>query len=119
MITCPTTKLLILSNFFRFRWVELQLATFFSPNSCLQHSKGVILKLDRLESETGVPELNEIYAEIYDMNTNPATESRAVATRVLKWMMCSQRPLEIVELAEFASLSMMETQIKKSTRSFY
>jgi ankyrin repeat protein len=70
----------------------------------MSHSKDVINKLDKLEKETGDPDLDKVYAEIYDMNTKPETEGRIIATRAFKWMMCTARPLEIIELAEAVSV---------------
>ncbi|OCK92934.1 ankyrin [Cenococcum geophilum 1.58] len=87
-----------------FRWVELQLAAFLGPNSKMELSIEVTKKLDRLEKETGDPDLDKVYAEIYDMNTKPKSDARAVATRAFKWMMCAQRPLQIIELAKAASI---------------
>jgi len=70
----------------------------------MDHPKDVSNRLDKLEKETGDPDLDKVYAEIYDMNTKPETESRTIATRAFKWMMCTERPLRITELAEAASV---------------
>ena len=89
---------------FRFRWAELQLALFFSPKSRLRHSKDVETKLRALERKTGLPELNLVYREIYDMNTDEGSESRAVAVRAFKWILAAYTPLELAELRYAAAI---------------
>ena len=99
-MTCRIADLLL----FRFRWVELQLALFFSPKSRLRHSKDVETKLRVLERKTGLPELNLVYREIYEMNTDEDSESRAVAVRAFKWILSAYRPLELSELSYAAAI---------------
>ena len=87
----------------RFRWVELQLDTFFNPRTKLRRRDAVQRKLDKLGQEDGTPALGPVYDEIYEMNMQEP-EDRTVASRALKWMLCSQRPLSIYELVEAASV---------------
>ena len=89
---------------FRFRWAELQLALFFSSKSRLRHSKDVETKLQALEKRTGLPELDAVYREIYEMNTEEGSESRAVAVRAFKWILSAYEPLELLELSYAAAL---------------
>ena len=89
---------------FRFRWAELQLALFFNSKYRLRHSKDVENKLQALEKKTGLPELDSVYSEIYEMNTNEGSESRAVAVRVFKWILSAYRPLKLSELSYAAAL---------------
>ena len=89
---------------FRFRWAELQLALFFSSKSRLRHSKDVETKLKALEKKAGLPQLDSVYSEIYEMNTNERSESRAVAIRVFKWILSAYRPLKLSELSYAAAL---------------
>ena len=99
-MTCRIADLLL----FRFRWVELQLALFFSPKSRLRHSKDVETKLRVLERKTGLPELILVYREIYEMNTDEGSESRAVAVRAFKWILSAYTPLELSELSYAAAI---------------
>ena len=88
----------------RFRWAELQLALFFSSKSRLRHSSDVETRLQALEKKTGLPELDSVYREIYEMNTGEGSESRAVAVRVFKWILSAYEPLELSELSYAAAL---------------
>ncbi len=54
---------------YRFRWVELQLDTFFSSKSNIKRRDIFKKKFEKLDKEFGIPELEEVYDEIYDMNT--------------------------------------------------
>ena len=90
--------------FSRFRWAELQIALFFSSRSKLRHSKDVETKLRSLERKTGLPELDLAYREIYDMNTEEGSESRAVAVRAFKWILAAYTPLELSELSYAAAI---------------
>lgn len=91
------------SHWFRFRWVELQLATFLGPNAKIILPKDVLRKIERLDRQTGLPELDEIYEEKYQTNTDPASESRSVAVRTYKWVLAAERPLLLSELVEAVS----------------
>ena len=88
----------------RFRWAELQLALFYSPKSRLRHSKDVETKLQALERKTGLPELNQAYREIYEMNTHEGSEARAVAVRAFKWILSAYKPLTLSELSYAAAI---------------
>jgi ankyrin repeat protein len=106
---CPIVQSLILWHNPRFRWAELQLAKFFGPNSCMDLSEDVKDALEKLEKEVGDPDLNKVYSEIYNMNTKSKSNSRAIAIKAFKWMMCAQRPLQIIELAEAVSADERES----------
>ncbi|KAJ5642154.1 hypothetical protein N7490_006154 [Penicillium lividum] len=86
-----------------FRWVELQLDVFFSSKSKIRRPDVFKKKLETLESGSGIPELDEVYDEIYDMNVS-TDEDRRAAERTLKWIMCCRRPLSIEILVEAVSL---------------
>ncbi|KAL4919648.1 hypothetical protein BDW62DRAFT_199662 [Aspergillus aurantiobrunneus] len=86
-----------------FRWVELQLKTFFSPKSTISCRDAFQRKLERLSQEVGIPVLGDVYDDIYDMNT-PESEDRNVAERAPKWVMCCQRPLSIDMLGKAVSM---------------
>lgn len=88
---------------YRFQWVELQLDIFFSSKSIIRRRDVFERKLDRLEMESGMPELEEVYDEIYEMNA-PGLEDRMVAERALKWIMCCRRPLNIEVFVKAVSL---------------
>ena len=66
-------------------------------------SADVADELDMLMNEVGLPTLDKVYSDIFDMNTKANSRSRAIAIRAFQWMMCAQRPLQIVELAEAVS----------------
>ena len=72
---------------------------FLSDHSGLSNSEDVEEALNRLSNEVGDPDLDKVYSEIYEMNTRAASKSRAIAVRAFHWMMCTQRPLSITELA--------------------
>ena len=61
-------------------------------------------KLQALEKKTGLPELDAVYREIYEMNTEEGSESRAVAVRAFKWILSAYEPLELSELSYAAAL---------------
>ncbi|KAJ5721536.1 uncharacterized protein N7483_009470 [Penicillium malachiteum] len=86
-----------------FRWVELQLDIFFSSKSKIRRPDVFRKKLETLESGSGIPELEEVYDEIYDMNVS-TDEDRSAAERTLKWIMCSRGPLSIEILVKAVSL---------------
>ncbi|CAG8371539.1 unnamed protein product [Penicillium salamii] len=85
-----------------FRWVELQLDVFFNPKSKIRRPGVFKRKLESLESGSGIPELDEVYDEIYDMNVS-TDEDRRAAERTLKWLMCCQKPLSIEVLVKAVS----------------
>ncbi|KAJ5724453.1 hypothetical protein N7493_006181 [Penicillium malachiteum] len=86
-----------------FRWVELQLDVLFSAKSKIRRPDVFRKKLETLESGSGIPELEGVYDEIYDMNVS-TDEDRQAAERTLKWIMCCRRPLSIVTLVKAVSL---------------
>ena len=57
-----------------------------------------------MERETGLPELNLAYREIYDMNTHERSEARAVAVRAFKWILSAYQPLKLSELSYAAAI---------------
>jgi hypothetical protein len=59
--------------------------------------------LEKLDEETGTPELDSAYEEIYQMNTAAGSKSRNIASRAYKWMLAAQKQLFIEELAETVS----------------
>ncbi|CAG8946888.1 unnamed protein product [Penicillium salamii] len=85
-----------------FRWVELQLDVFFNSKSKIRRPDVFKRKLESLESGSGIPELDEVYDEIYDMNVSTDEDCRA-AERTLKWMICCQIPLSIEILVKAVS----------------
>ncbi|CAG8345569.1 unnamed protein product [Penicillium salamii] len=85
-----------------FRWVELQLDVFFNSKSKIRRPDVFKRKLESLESGSGIPELDEVYDEIYDMNISTDEDCKA-AERTLKWMICCQIPLSIEILVKAVS----------------
>ena len=59
--------------------------------------KDVEAALDRLPTT-----LSELYALIFDQISRTETQGREIAKIVLKWLLCSQRPLSTHEMIEFA-----------------
>jgi hypothetical protein len=82
----------------RFRWVELQLATFYDPKSPYRHSRDVKSALNQLEKDIEVPELTLVYDQVYNMNTEPHREDRYFVMKAYKLIMCCRRPLKLSEL---------------------
>lgn len=90
--------------------MKLQLKLFFGSKSRLKHEEDVIKKLDTLERDGSQTSnnLDEVY-DILNDNTEGGSPSRDVAARALKWMICAERPLLIMELSEAASINDNET----------
>jgi hypothetical protein len=86
----------------RFRWTELQLDLFFSPKSPFRLTRDAEAKLDKLDKELGLPELDSAYEEVYNMNT-PHPGDRNMAIKAYKWMLCAQITLHIDELTKAVS----------------
>jgi hypothetical protein len=91
-------------TFYRFRWVKLQLATFFHPRSQLRHSGDVISKLDKLDHDPRSPDLSSVYDEMYDLNVGTGSESQAVTKRAFKWIVASANPLSLNDLSIAAAI---------------
>jgi ankyrin repeat protein len=70
------------------------------PNASIHHPKDATDRLEKLERETGMLELDPVYEEIYQMNTVADSESRNIAVRTYKWILSAQRQLHIEELAD-------------------
>lgn len=87
-----------------FRWVELQLATFFPVNRDVLRRRDVEKKLRNLQSS--VPQqLGEVYEQIYNMNAAHDTEDLVTVERVYKWMLGVKRNLTFDELIEAISVN--------------
>lgn len=71
--------------------------------------------MDKLENQTGLPELDVIYEEIYQMNTKLDLPSRGVAVRIYKWALAAQKPLLITELAGAVSYDENGPMVAKIT----
>lgn len=69
-------------------------------------------------NEVGDPDLEKVYSEIYDMNTKAESRSRAIATSAFHWMLCSQRPLPLAQLAIVAAAGQSE-RMKRETDEGY
>lgn len=100
---CPGGYSVLLLTNRRFRWVELQLNTFFSAKSRIKRRDAFQRKLVKIDEEVGSPLLDDVYNDIYQMNT-PEPEDRRVAERALLWLMCCQKLVSIEMLVEAASL---------------
>jgi hypothetical protein len=72
-------------------------------NASIHHPKDAIKKLEKLEKETGMPELDAAYEDIYQMNTAEDSESRKITMRAYRWILAAQRQLLISELTEAVS----------------
>ena len=88
-----------------FRWVELQLAIFMDEDDPLLLRSDVEDRLDRLQSEIGIPNLMEVYDEIYTKNTGMSSRARDYATKCYKIILCSERPLYNYELTAAVALN--------------
>ncbi len=63
----------LISTLARFRWVQLELAIFLNENPPLRLPDDVEDKIEKIKNEVGLPVLNAVYNDVYDMNTqNPS-----------------------------------------------
>ena len=90
----------------RFRWAELQLAIFLDENSPFRLPEDVISKLDRLDEEVGLPDLDLVYNEIYQKNTRAGTRDRENVMRTFTFMLYSFIDWEIDGLADAIALGL-------------
>lgn len=81
-----------------FRWVSLQIQNLCDSRR-IKYEGDVIAELGRLPES-----LVESYDITYQTISNAGETSRTVAERVMKWLICAQRPLKIQELYAAVSL---------------
>ena len=62
---------------------------FLDENSPFRLAEDVISKLDRLEVEVGLPDLDLVYDEIYQINTRVGTHDRETVIKTFKFLLCS------------------------------
>ncbi|TAQ91338.1 hypothetical protein B7494_g305 [Chlorociboria aeruginascens] len=80
-----------------FLWVKLQIATFFPRNQDLRNGKDIRRKIENLETP---PDLETVYKEVYDTNSEPGSEDLKVAENVYKWMLSIKRNFSVEDLVE-------------------
>ncbi|KAK6501920.1 hypothetical protein TWF481_009739 [Arthrobotrys musiformis] len=86
-----------------FRWVELQLAIFFSEDHPFEEVEDVEREISSLEARMApIPSLNAAYHTLY-IRHRPAAQS--VVKNVFRWLLCSIRPLTSAELTAAVLLS--------------
>nr|POE77558.1 ankyrin-3 [Quercus suber] len=75
-----------------FRWVELQIKFL-----CSLRKRSILLqRLERLP-----PELEQIYADLYEYNMKELGEEQAeIVRKILSWLLIAQRPLNTSEICE-------------------
>ena len=88
----------------RFRWTELQLVIFLDENSPFRLAEDVISKLDRLDEEVGLPDLDLVYGEIYQKNTRAGTLDRENVMKTFKFLLYSFVEWNVHDLATAISL---------------
>ena len=88
----------------RFRWAELQMSIFLDENSPFRLAEDVISKLDRLDDEVGLPDLDLVYDEIYQKNTRVGTRDRENVMKTFKFLLCSFIEWNVHDLATAISL---------------
>ena len=88
----------------RFRWVRLQLAIFLNENPPLRLPEDVEDKIEKIKNEVGLPVLNPVYNDVYDMNTRNSRRDREYAVRAYRILLCALRPFTVQMLAEAVSL---------------
>ena len=88
----------------RFRWVQLQLAIFLNENPPLRLPEDVEDKIEKIKNEVGLPVLNAVYNDVYDMNTQNSRRGREYAVRAYRILLCALQPLTVQMLAEAVSL---------------
>ena len=88
----------------RFRWAELQLAIFLDENSPFRLAEDVISKLDRLDEEVGLPDLDLVYNDIYQKNPRAGTRDRENVMKTFNFLMYSFAEWYLQDLANAISL---------------
>ena len=61
-------------------------------------------KLNALESDSTLPEMDSLYKEIMDCSTRPGTPARDYALRALQWIIYAVEDLRIDEVAKATSI---------------
>jgi ankyrin repeat protein len=93
---------------FRFRWVSLQI-----QNLC--DSRRIKVAEDISEELVRLPKsLVESYEAIYRSISNSGSASRTIAGKVLRWLICAQRPLKSQELIAAVSVDSQGAILGKS-----
>ena len=90
----------------RFRWVQLQLAIFLNENPPLRLPEDVEDKIEKIKNEVGLPVLNAVYNDIYNINTQNSCRGREYAVRAYRILLCALQPLTVQMLAEAVSLDL-------------
>lgn len=85
-------------KFYRFRWVSLQIENLCDPRR-MKREGDIRHELGRLPKT-----LKESYDTIYEQIRGSGPFSSSTAERVLKWLLCAQRPLHSAELIEAVSV---------------
>jgi hypothetical protein len=82
--------------------------------------------LQKLETESGLPSLDAVYQEIYEMNTEPGSFARQAVDRAFKWMLCAHNSITFTlkVLAEVRRFGPKTTKsstpwTKRSTKNSY
>ena len=96
----------LLSMLARFRWVQLQLAIFLNENPPLRLPEDVEDKIGKIKDKVGLPVLNAVYDDVYDMNTQNSRRGREYAVRAYRILLCALQPLTVQMLAEAVSLDL-------------
>lgn len=74
-------------------------------NSPFRLAEDVISKLDRLEEEVGLPDLDSVYDEIYQKNTRVGTHDRENVMKTIKFLLYSFVEWDLHDLANAISLN--------------
>lgn len=93
---------------FRFRWVSLQIQNLCDSRR-IKYAEDIGEELARLPKT-----LVESYETIYQSISNSGYTSRTVAERVLRWLICAQRPLKSQELIAAVSMDSRGTILSSS-----
>jgi len=93
---------------FRFRWVSLQIQNLCDSRR-IKYAEDIIGELGRLPKT-----LIESYEAIYQSISNSGYTSRTIAEKVLKWLVCAQRPLKSQELIAAVSVDSQDTFLSSS-----
>ena len=96
----------LLSMLARFRWVQLQLAIFLNESPPLRLPEDIEDKIEKIKNEVGLPVLNVVYNDVYDMNTRNSRRDGEYAVRAYRILLCALQPLTIQMLAEAVSLDL-------------
>jgi hypothetical protein len=78
------------------------------------HRNKIRAQLKALEASAALPNLNEVYSQVYEMNTEGGYEE--YAAKALKWVLCSFEPLSIDALVSAVAVTVDSGRDETATK---